>query len=185
MTQSIFFDRHSGRSYFDKPIPQEVLDRILERVRWSPSCGNAQPWRLVVIRDPEQKNLVMAGVAKGNQWMAKAPVIVAICGRKSDDHARTDNPVEYYQFDCGMATLSLLLGATEEGLMAHPTAGWDAVALKQRLALPEEFHIICLVSLGYEGTLDMLDEATRKKSENPRTRKEMAQIVSYDKFQFS
>lgn len=184
MTDSIFFKRHSGRSYLDKPIPQGVLDRLFERVRWSPSCANAQPWRLVVVRDPEQKSLVMQGIARGNQWMAKAPVLIAMCGRKADDGVRDDNPIEYYQFDSGMATLSLLLGAVDEGLMAHPTAGWDAVALKKTLQLPEDFHVICMISLGYEGTLNILDEHTRKKDEAPRVRKPMTDIVSYDKFSF-
>ena len=184
MSDSIFFKRHSLRSYLDKEIPQDVLDRLFERVRWSPSCANNQPWRLVVVRAPEQKKLVMKGIMRGNQWMARAPVIIAMCGRKADGSVRDDNPIEYYQFDCGMAVMSLLLGAVEEGLMAHPTAGWDAVALKKTLDVPEDFHVICMIALGYEGTPDMLDEHTRKKDESPRVRKGMNEIVSYDRFSF-
>lgn len=35
------------------PIPDDVLGRILQAAAWAPSGGNVQPWRVVVIRDPE------------------------------------------------------------------------------------------------------------------------------------
>ena len=37
------------------PIPDDVLRRVLDAFRWGPSGGNRQPWRLLVVRDPELK----------------------------------------------------------------------------------------------------------------------------------
>lgn len=37
------------------PVPQDVLDRVLQAAVWAPSGGNRQPWRMVVVRDPQQK----------------------------------------------------------------------------------------------------------------------------------
>jgi nitroreductase len=37
------------------PIPPDVLDRVLQAAAWAPSGGNQQPWRLVVVQDPELK----------------------------------------------------------------------------------------------------------------------------------
>jgi nitroreductase len=34
------------------PLPDEVLERILTAATWAPSGGNAQPWRVLVVRDP-------------------------------------------------------------------------------------------------------------------------------------
>jgi nitroreductase len=42
------------------PIPDAVLRRVLEAATWAPTGGNAQPWRVVVVRDPEKKER-MAG----------------------------------------------------------------------------------------------------------------------------
>ena len=37
------------------PIPDAVLRRLLEAATWAPTGGNAQPWRVVVVRDREKK----------------------------------------------------------------------------------------------------------------------------------
>ena len=46
--------RRSIRTGFlrDKPVPDEVIEKILEAARWAPSAGNSQPWEFLVIRDP-------------------------------------------------------------------------------------------------------------------------------------
>lgn len=36
-------------------IPDEVLRRVLEAANWAPTGGNAQPWRVLAVRDPERK----------------------------------------------------------------------------------------------------------------------------------
>ena len=36
------------------PIPEETLDRVLEAATWAPTGGNAQPWRIVLVRDREK-----------------------------------------------------------------------------------------------------------------------------------
>ena len=184
MADSIFFQRHSKRAYLDKEIPQESLERIFEIIRWTPSCANKQPWRVIFVQDKVQHEKVTESLAKGNEWAAKASVLVVICAREADDYSREDDPVKYYQFDSGMATLSLLLGAVQEGLMGHPMAGYDAAAVKKALEIPDEYHVACVVSLGYEGPIDLLDEQTRKKDEAPRVRKGVDDIIARDRFSF-
>ena len=184
MQDSIFFKRHSRRSYLDKSVPKESLERIFEIIRWTPSCANKQPWRIVFVQDRERHDKFSQALAKGNEWAAKAPVLVAVCAREADDYSREDDPVKYYQFDGGMATLSLLLGAVQEGLMGHPMAGYDAAGVKKALDIPDEYHVLCVASLGYEGPIDLLDERTRAKDESPRVRKELSEIIAMDRFDF-
>lgn len=43
------------RRLLPDPIPEEVLQRVLEAATWAPSGGNVQPWRIVVVRDPAVK----------------------------------------------------------------------------------------------------------------------------------
>jgi len=51
--------RYSVRSYLNKPVEQEKLDRILDAARLAPSGSNRQPWKFVVVRDAEtRKKLV-------------------------------------------------------------------------------------------------------------------------------
>lgn len=184
MSESIFFKRHSKRAYLDKTVPEDVLARLFEKIRWSPSCANNQPWKFIFVGDNNRRAALGEALARGNDWAKKAPVLVAVCARKEDDYTREDDPVAYYQFDCGLAVMSLLLAAVEEGLMAHPMAGYDADKTKEALAIPDDYHVMCLISLGYEGPIVSLDERTRKKDEAPRTRKEITEIISRDKFDF-
>ena len=37
------------------PIPDDVLDRVLQAACWAPTGGNQQPWRVVVVTDPDRK----------------------------------------------------------------------------------------------------------------------------------
>ena len=184
MSDSIFFKRESRRSYLDKPIDEAVLNRILEKTRWSPSCANKQPWRFVFVSEQGQHAKFVEALAVGNEWAAKAPVLIAVCAKESDDYSREDDPVKYYQFDCGLATMSLLLAAVDENLMGHAMAGYDAVKLHTALEIPDEYHVMCAVSLGYPGSIDLLDADTRKKDESPRVRKDLNEIISRDKFAF-
>jgi len=45
--------RRSTRKYIDKLVPREILDQILEAASLAPSGMNSQPWRFVVVTDPE------------------------------------------------------------------------------------------------------------------------------------
>lgn len=184
MQDSIFFRRHSKRSYLGKLVPKGALERIFEKIRWTPSCSNNQPWRFVFVQERNRHAELAPALAKGNEWAAKAPILVAVCGRRRDDYVRKDDSIEYYQFDIGMATMSLLLAAVEEGLMAHPMAGYKAPEVKKALDIPGDCDVLCLVALGYEGSIDLLDNETRAKDESPRTRKEVGEMIAIDRFAF-
>jgi len=56
-----FWGRRSIRAGFlrDKPVPDELIEKILEPARWAPSAGNSQPWEFLVIRDPEIREKIV------------------------------------------------------------------------------------------------------------------------------
>lgn len=43
------------REFTDEPLPDEVLHRLLDQARFAPSGGNAQGWRVIVVRDPARR----------------------------------------------------------------------------------------------------------------------------------
>ena len=51
----VITSRKSIRRYKPDPVPDEMIDKILEAARWAPTGMNLQPWRLIVVRDPETK----------------------------------------------------------------------------------------------------------------------------------
>ncbi|MGH0037864.1 MAG: nitroreductase family protein [Myxococcota bacterium] len=50
------------------PIPDEVLERVLQAATWAPTGGNAQPWRVVVVRDREL--MASLGELYAARWLA-------------------------------------------------------------------------------------------------------------------
>jgi nitroreductase len=52
-TEDVILKRRSVRVYRKRQVPEFMVKRILEAARFAPSAGNGQPWKFVVIRDPE------------------------------------------------------------------------------------------------------------------------------------
>lgn len=51
--EKVIMERRSIRSFKKEPVPDSMIRRILEAGRFAPSAGNMQPWRFVVINDPD------------------------------------------------------------------------------------------------------------------------------------
>ena len=51
----VIASRQSIRRYTSDPVPDELIMKILEAARWAPSGENEQPWKLIVVRNPETR----------------------------------------------------------------------------------------------------------------------------------
>ena len=69
--------RRSVRRYTSEPIPDEVLEELIDCARLAPSGHNEQPWTFVVITDPEVRER-LAQEAKKGRFIAEAPACVAV-----------------------------------------------------------------------------------------------------------
>jgi nitroreductase len=67
------------------PIPRDVLDRVLQAAAWAPSGGNRQPWRIVLVTDPEPKAAL--GKLYAQSWGRYAEVYKSHM-RDADDAAK-------------------------------------------------------------------------------------------------
>lgn len=65
----------AARTFTDAPVDDGKLYRVLERARFAPSGGNRQPWRVVVVRDEQQRRAVRDLSARG--WREYAAFIEA------------------------------------------------------------------------------------------------------------
>ncbi|KAB2954231.1 nitroreductase [Heliorestis acidaminivorans] len=169
--------RESKRSYLDKAVPQEVVQELLEALRWAPSCRNNQPWRVTVVQSEEGKAKLAPAIAPGNDWATKAPLAMIVSSNPKDDMNLAGR--EYYLFDCGLAVQNLLIQATEVGLMSHPTAGWNEKAIQSAFDISTEERVLCVIFIGYPGSIDDLDEETKAKDSAPRTRKPLEEWARF------
>jgi nitroreductase len=69
----VIHDRRSIRHYTDEPVSEEDLEMILEAARQAPSGENAQPWRFIIVKDPDTRKQLgaIAGGGSGRRFTAE------------------------------------------------------------------------------------------------------------------
>jgi nitroreductase len=158
--------RRALRMFDPEPVSDDDIRELAEAMRLSPSCNNNQPWR-VVFCTGETLLKVRECLTKGNVWATKAPLIMVIAAKPSDD-CRLNEGRDYYQFGCGMAVGEMMLRATELGLIAHPIAGFDPVLARVILEIPNDHVVITMVLCGHPGDDDSLLSDNQKAQQLER-----------------
>ncbi|HEV3494834.1 MAG TPA: nitroreductase family protein [Actinomycetes bacterium] len=135
--------RRNVRSYQERAIAPEDLDRILEAGRRSPSAGNQQAWDFVVCTDREQLTQ-LARVWRGAGHVARSAATIALVAPNPDD-ARSRDLIQY---DLGQATISVMLAAADLGIGSAHAAVSDQELARRLLGVPEDRFCSWLISLG-------------------------------------
>ena len=168
-TMSLLQRRRSIRQYRPDPIPDEMVDQILQAGQWAPSASHRQPWAFIVVRDPKIREQVAAHAAYYFiRWahVEQAPLLIVMCG-----HCKSSVYRQFLHEDIGLAGGQMMLQARALGLGTCWIGGLDRKALAGILKVPDEWEIVGLLTVGFP------DEEPRA----PR-RKPLADIVHYDVF---
>jgi nitroreductase len=139
-------NRRAYRSLKQTKITEELVDNLAESARLFASCFNNQPWRFVFVYNSEMLQKMHPALSKGNEWAYDASMIIAVFSKKDFDCNIKGR--EYYLFDTGMSVASLVLRATELGLVAHPIAGYNETKVKEVLNIPDDMKVITLIIVG-------------------------------------
>ena len=134
--------RRNVRSFADRPVSAEHLDRILEAGRRAPSSRNTQPWDFILVTDRDQLS-ELANVWVGAGHVATSAATIALI--TSDDQ----QPAKRAQFDLGQATMSMMLAAADLGIGSCHSGVGDQDMARRVLRLPGDRTCSFLISLGY------------------------------------
>ena len=157
--------RRTVRDYKPDPIPEDLLRKILQCARWSPSSSNTQKWSFIVIRDRETLQK-LGKIATQGPFIAQAPLAIAVV---MDDAPRP-------QLDAGRALQQMELMAWSEGVGMCFVGVRDAeqiTAVKELLGIPEKMELITLLPFGYRADVP-------KPPGTPR--KAMSEIIHWERF---
>jgi len=138
--------RCSVRSYQDRPVEREKVDKILEAARLAPSASNRQEWRFVVVQDRDARQRLMKA-AKNQPFVGEAPVVIACCA-KTDNHIMTCGQM-CYPIDMAIAIEHMALEATEEGLGTCWVGAFYEDQVREILGIPQDIRVVELLALGY------------------------------------
>lgn len=167
-------NRKSPLIFGASEIEKEKIGQLVEAARWAPSCFNNQPWNYVFVHKSHstRENLESA-LSAGNGWAKRAPYLVAV-GVDPDKDCKTNN-LPYYAYDAGLSVMCLTVEAEHQGLRVHQMAGWKEEKVKEALDFPQEYRVIVVFALGYEGEAteiwDKLEERTKERLAEIRTRR--------------
>jgi nitroreductase len=175
----------------DRPVPPEVVDKLLGYAVRAPSAGFSQGWGFLVLDDPEDVTTFWAATARpgrADNWlegMSRAPLIIVPHSNKSAylnryaeaDKGWTDRdearwPVPYWHIDAGFASLLMLLGSVDEGLGACFFGIPPEVmsAYRKTFGVPDEYTPIGAITIGYRA-------ADRRSPSLRRGRREVADVA--------
>jgi nitroreductase len=153
-----------------RPVPPELVDKIVNHALRAPSAGFSQGWGFLVLQKPEDRELywsVTAAEGPGDSWLRRmrtAPLIIVALSNKSaylERYAQADKgwtdrderrwPVPYWDIDTGFAALLMHLTAVNEGLgscfigLPVPTIP----AFKAAFGVPDAYSPIGALTVGY------------------------------------
>lgn len=176
-------NRRARRAIAEKEISADVIGRLMTAATYAPSCNNSQPWRFMLVTERSALHKLGESLTGGNYWAKKAPLLVVVATKISFD-AKLSDGREYALFGCGLATENLLLQAVQEGLYAHPMAGFDPLAVKELFNIPEDYIVINVIAVGYPGSLDGLSEKHVEAEKSERVRKPEEMVICYNSWRF-
>ena len=145
--------RQSDRQFEARPVDRELVVKCLEAARLAPSACNSQPWKFVVVDEPQlvlQVGEAAAGMGM-NMFAKEVPVIVAVVLEKMNLTARIGSVIkdkEYSLLDMGIAVEHFCLQAAELGLGTCIMGWFDEKKVKKLLGIKNK-RVPLLITLGY------------------------------------
>lgn len=139
--------RYSVRDYKPQPIPQEILDYVIECVRMAPSAVNRQPWRLQLVQTPTRLRQLHA--CYDREWFATAPACFIVCRDTDTEWVRPSDGKPHGDIDVAIATEHLCLAAAEKGLGTCWVCNFDVAQCRRAFDIPDTLIPVALVPIGY------------------------------------
>ncbi len=160
------------RQFHSEPIPQLVINDLLEVARWSGSASNRQPWEFVVVQNRETLQ-ALSKVEGYAGHLANAPlgIILVMAGEPGRGEAES--------YDEGRLSERIMLAAEAHSIGS--SVGWfvgsGATEAKRILGIPQHHLVRTALSLGYPD-----EEAQRARPKPPQARKPLSELVHIERY---
>lgn len=161
--------RRMVRNYRPDPVPDVVLDRIVDAGLRAPSAGNSQGLGFVIVTEPVTRRAIASladeegYVSRGfDPWISAAPAHIVLTvselvyreryrepDKLDSDGGEIEWPVPYWWVDAGAALMAVLLAAVNEGVAAGFLGLHSLPDLGALLRIPEDHIPIGVVTVGY------------------------------------
>jgi nitroreductase len=163
--------RRSIRKFRETLVPENLLKEVLNAARLAPSADNAQPWKIIVVRDEQMKQKVTQA-CNGQKFLVQAPVVLVVCGIPEEAFQMVGGYMSSHVIDASIALDHVTLAAHSLGLGTCWVAWFKEEKVKDILGIPEDVRVVALTPLGYP------DESPERPP-----RKNLEELIAYDKYE--
>jgi nitroreductase len=142
--------RRSIRKYQNKQIEPESIELIEESLLRSPSSRGINPWRFILVDEPEMLEQLSEAKQHGSHFLKGAALGIVVCG----DETESDVWIE----DCSLASVIVQLTAHSLGLGScwiqirnrfHSSGQTAEEYVRHILAIPEGVNVLSIISIGH------------------------------------
>ena len=154
--EELILKRQSVRKYLQKAIEKEKIEQLIQAVHQAPSACNSQPWKLIIVDEPNLKNDVAKATFNKavafNKFAVEAPVIAVLVIEKAKLIAQIGGSIknqEYPQYDIGIAAEHFCLQAAELELGTCMIGWFNEAKIQELLNIPRKRKIGLVITLGY------------------------------------
>ena len=152
------------RSYQDKPVPPDVVQRIVEAGRLTASSMNGQPWHFVVVENRETLRQLGA-LAQTGPYVAQAPLAIVVAIEKT----------RFAVSDASRAIQSMILTAWSEGIGSNWVGFLGFAEVKSLLGIPDDLDVLAIIPFGYPAQAHNQGKKRRKSLSEVAHRERFAQ----------
>ncbi len=138
--------RYSVRAYKPDPVPDDVLQQILDAARLAPTAANRQSFRLIVTRTQGRESELQRIYHR--RWFTQAPLIICLCSVPGEAWVRQDGR-GFCDVDGAIAFDHMVLAAANLGLGTCWIANFDVQAAREILRVPQDIEPLLFTPLGY------------------------------------
>jgi nitroreductase len=150
------------RHYQDKPVPAEVVRRIVEAGRLTGSSMNRQPWHFIVVESGDTLRQ-LGGLAKTGPYIAQAPLAIVVAIERTT----------FAVSDGSRAIQSMILTAWSEGVGSNWVGFRGLNEVKSLLSIPDELEVLGIIPFGYPA---------RPVGKGKKKRKSISEVAHRERF---
>ncbi len=138
--------RYSVRSFSDKPIEREKMDKILRAGQVAPTAINSQPQKIYILKSKEA--LAKAGTLTKSVY--GAPVVLMCCVDTSRAcNCAAEPGYSTGEMDVSIVCTHMMMEAWDLGIGSVWVRGFNADQAAKTFGLPENIRPVCLLPIGY------------------------------------
>ncbi len=160
-------NRCSVRQFKPEIIPDEMLAKILDAARWTPSPFNTQPWEFIIIRDKGTLR-VISKLARYSGYLEDAPMAIAVVVAPLNNKFSWVESIGEPRFAAAMAVQNMMLAAWELGIGTC----WVSIErdrVREILRVPDTHYVLTVIPIGYPAVVPLKHEDNYRKNLNEMT----------------